>query len=129
MKVYLLEAVPYFAAKIRAKRLASRPVQFTMAHLDHHSGQDEYALIAHDHKKNPLGHVSFHTYGKNTHVNMLNVEPEHQRKGIGSALIRELHFRHKKELGMKGKIHYGYSTDAGSKLLASKKVPFGKKPI
>lgn len=115
--------------KIRSKRVAAKTgIKFHLVHMGGDTRQSNYALAATGHKDNYLGHLDFSTYGNDSHVQMLSVDPQHRRKGVGSLLLKELHHRHKKELGLTGKIHYGYSTEDGAKLLASKKVPFGKKP-
>lgn len=123
------ESVPYVAAKIREKRLSRKPIEYSLEHVNHHHGQDDYVLYAHKWNMLHMGHLKFSTYRGDTHVQMLHVDPKFRRQGVGSGLIRELHFRHKKELEQTGKIHYGYSTEEGNALLKSGKVPFGKNRI
>lgn len=92
-------------------------MKFVNNHLNYAYGQHDYELTAHDPETDAVvGHVSYSVLqdDKNVHINHVGVRPEHRGKGIGKKLIKNL-IRH----NIGHKIHWGMTTDDGSKLKAS----------
>lgn len=91
-------------------------MKFQNSHLNYAHGQHEYDLSAHDEDGKVLGNVSYSVPQgeKEVHINHIEVHPEHRGKGIGKHLIKSL-IRH--NLGHK--IHWGMTTDDGTKLKSS----------
>jgi GNAT superfamily N-acetyltransferase len=91
-------------------------MKFSNTHLNTAYGQHDYELTAHDPEENVIGSVSYSvpTDSKEVHINHIEVDSKHRGKGVGKSLVKNL-IRH----NIGHKIHWGMTTDDGSKLRSS----------
>lgn len=83
-------------------------------YTDSHDNQQDAILRAVDGDNNLLGSLSFSVYEGVPSVQMLDVFPAYQRKGVATALLKELQNQFPNET-----IELGMSSGEGSKLLKS----------
>ncbi len=85
--------------------------------VDYNNGQSYMKLKIFDDKKNSLGYLAYSDYNDDAYIDLLYVEPEYRRNGVGTLLMNKL-----KELYKNHKIEKGYTTDDGNKFLNSDKL-------
>jgi len=78
----------------------------------HHGQTDVIMRIGNPVTDKVYGYIQYSIYQGDIHIQMIEVYKEHQRKGYATILMNYL-----KETNPKSKIHNGYSTDEGHKLL------------
>jgi folate-dependent phosphoribosylglycinamide formyltransferase PurN len=88
------------------------PLIFTHGCVDSYRGQNYCNLIAKDKNGNFVGSVSFSTYENQIHINMINTKRSERRKGIATAMAKELQKEYPNF-----KIIWGMTTSFGSKFL------------
>lgn len=70
-------------------------IRFEKIHLDSHSQQHDYELIA-TANNTVVGTMSYTVFENVPHINMIEVNPEYRNNGIGALLVKELTKKHNK---------------------------------
>lgn len=103
------------------------PKGYLLEHID--KGEGQHSVHAKDKKGQVIGHAHFKVEGKNLvpheplpGTNAVEVDEDHQRKGVASAMYSHAEKQTKKKL-----IPSSSQTDEGEALWAQKNRPFGKK--
>lgn len=108
MKIYKISKI----SKISSTPMPNYTIKTD--YTDSHDNQQDAILRAVDGDNNLLGSLSFSVYEGIPSVQMLDVFPAYQRKGIATALLKELQNQFPNET-----IELGMSSGEGSKLLKS----------
>ena len=88
-------------------------LEFENQHVDCHSGQNDYNLIAKI-KDQPVGLIEYSEYMNEIYINNMIVHVDMRRRGIGTRMHQEL-----KRLYPNVQIHWGIVTDDGMALKES----------
>jgi GNAT superfamily N-acetyltransferase len=85
-------------------------IVFDNQHVDYHSGQHDYNLIANIDSQ-PVGLIEYTDYQDDIYINHILVHHALRRQGIGTKMSNEL-----KRLYPSNKINWGMMTDDGAAL-------------
>ena len=88
------------------------PLLFTHDCVDSYRGQNYCNLIARDKDGNFVGSINFSTYGKKIHISMINTKGPERRKGVATAMAKELQKEYPDY-----EIIWGMTTSFGTKFL------------
>jgi hypothetical protein len=88
------------------------PLIFTHDCVDSYRGQNYCNLIARDKDGNFVGAINFSTYRNQIHISMINTKGTERRKGIATAMAKELQKEYPDY-----EIIWGMTTTAGSKFI------------
>jgi GNAT superfamily N-acetyltransferase len=94
-------------------------IGFQHNHMDYGSGQNYWKLYAYDKdtpQRDVVGYLDYSEYDEKIYIDHIFVNPEFRRKGVGTALVRELE-RKAGEDGME--VVHGMMTEEGSALYES----------
>lgn len=80
----------------------------------HHGQMDGIIRIGNPDTNKVYGYLEYSLYGNGFHINMIEVYKDHQRKGYATVLMNYVKTKFKKY-----KIHGGYTTEEGTKLMKS----------
>ena len=84
-------------------------------HLDHHHGQDDYAIYATvGPEEIVVGKLTYSVYEDIPQISWIEVDPDYQRQGIGKRLIERLAQDYPYH-----EIKWGYTTESGDQLRRS----------
>ena len=67
-----------------------RNYRFENIHLDSHSGQHDYTLVARDEKGKAVGRIIYSVFQDNVHANIIKVNKDARRQGIAVMLTKWL---------------------------------------
>lgn len=88
-----------------------------------HSGQTDRVMKAYDDSGEYLGHLDYVVYNGEPSVSYIEVVEKHKRKGVGTALLKNLQKAYPDT-----EIDLGYSSEDGSMLVSSLKKRFIENP-
>jgi hypothetical protein len=89
-----------------------KPLTFAHGCVDSYKGQNYCNLIAKDKDGKFVGAIAFSTYGNQIHISMIHTKTNERRKGIATAMAKELQREYPDH-----EIIWGMTTLAGSKFL------------
>jgi GNAT superfamily N-acetyltransferase len=96
---------------------AQGSLSFENIHLDYHHGQNDFRLLAKI-DDDPVGGIDYSEFKGSLHISYILVKPSRRRKGIATALVRELERLNETEFDGQP-IRWGMMTPEGAALKES----------
>ena len=97
----------------KAGNRAEVPLRIEEHHLDYHDGQHDLLLVAKAMISAVLGRLSYSEFQGKAYINLVEVEPQYRRQGVGRELVEHLY----RKYGRKA-VLWGWTTDEGRLLRA-----------
>ena len=106
-------------------KLAQIVLEFEHIHDDHHSGQDDFTLIAKNASNGqPIAYVQYSLYEDDIYIKYMHVRPELRRQSIGTQMMNDI----KREYPT-STINWGGTTPEGNALYESMEDPTNQKGV
>jgi GNAT superfamily N-acetyltransferase len=94
------------------------PLEFTHDCRDNYKGQNYCTLIAYDKRGIKVGKIDYSTYENVIYIDGMETVESERRKGIATAMIRDLHREHPR-----WKIVWGITTPEGAAFIKTLRQP------